>query len=192
MATSKNHKLCITRPSQNAHSPHASSAFASVKSLDFRVFRGCLILLLSLILVLSTGCARRNVTTGAPSKTQSSLGTNVARTATSQIGRPYRLGGSTPQSGFDCSGLVYWSYGQHGIKVPRTTTGQSRAGKSIPRSRLIPGDIVVFRERSGLHTGIYIGNNNFVHSPNSRSTVRTDSLDASHWRRIFISGRRIV
>jgi cell wall-associated NlpC family hydrolase len=56
----------------------------------------------------------------------------------------------------------------------------------------MPGDIVVFRERSALHTGIYTGNNNFVHSPNSRGSVRIESLNASHWRRTFINGRRIV
>ena len=150
-----------------------------------------LIMLLGLTLVFGFGCARRNVTTGTHPKT-TSLGTGVVRTVTAQIGRPYRLGGSSPQRGFDCSGLVYWVYGQHGIQVPRTTTGQSRAGASISRSELRPGDIVVFRERSGLHTGIYVGNNNFIHSPNSRSTVRTDSLNSSHWRGIFVNGRRIA
>ena len=144
-------------------------------------------------LILSIGCTPRRVAPGAPAKTTS--GSGVARTATAQIGRPYRSGGISPQTGFDCSGLVYWAYGQHGTQVPRTTTGQAKAGRTVSRSRLNAGDIVVFREPSGpnqLHTGIYIGNNNFVHSPNSRSAVRTDSLNTPHWRRAFISGRRIL
>ena len=143
-------------------------------------------------LILSIGCAPRRVATGTPAKTSS--GTGVARTAATQIGRPYRSGGASPQRGFDCSGLVYWAYGQHNVQVPRATTGQAKAGKSISRSGLMPGDIVVFKEPSGpnqLHTGIYTGNNNFVHSPNSRSSVRIDSLNTSHWRKAFVSGRRV-
>jgi cell wall-associated NlpC family hydrolase len=154
-------------------------------------FRAALIL--ALALVISAGCARRNIPAGSPGKI--STGSMVAQTATTQIGKPYRSGGSSPQTGFDCSGLVYWAYGQHGIQIPRATTGQVKTGKSISRPKLAPGDIVVFRERSGpnqLHTGIYVGNNNFIHSPNSRSSVRIDSLNASHWRRVFVSGRRIV
>jgi len=149
-------------------------------------------LIFALTLVLLAGCSQRRISTGSP--TGSSLGAKVARTATTQIGKPYRLGGVSPQRGFDCSGLVYWAYGQHGVTVPRATTEQAKAGKSVTRSKLMPGDIVVFKERSGpnkLHTGIYTGNNNFVHSPNSRSTVRIDSLTA-HWQKAFINGRRIV
>ena len=148
--------------------------------------------ILILALIISTGCAQRRITTGTTANTYT--GSGVAQTVITQIGRPYRSGGNSPQMGFDCSGLVYWAYGQHGIQIPRATTGQSKTGISISISRLIPGDIVVFREPSGpnqLHTGIYIGNNNFVHSPNSRNSVRVDSLNAPHWRRAFISGRRI-
>ena len=151
-------------------------------------------LIFGLALFSLAGCAQRNVRTGVQTKTSTALGSRIANTAVSQIGRPYRTGGSSPQSGFDCSGLVYWAYGQHGVQAPRATTGQAKAGASISRSRLMPGDIVVFREPSApnqLHTGIYIGNNNFVHSPNNRSSVRIDSLNAQHWRRAFISGRRI-
>jgi len=150
-------------------------------------------LLIGLALFFSAGCGHRRVSTGAPGKT--TQGSRVADTAVTQIGKPYRAGGSSPQRGFDCSGLVYWAYAQHGIKVPRATPEQSRAGRTVSRSGLMPGDIVVFKESSGpnkLHTGIYTGNNNFVHSPNSRSSVRIDSLNAAHWRRAFISGRRIV
>ena len=149
-------------------------------------------LVFALTLVLLAGCSQRKISTGSP--TGSSLGARVARTATTQIGKKYRVGGSSPQRGFDCSGLVFWAYGQHGYKIPRTTAGQARAGTSVPQSRLMPGDIVVFREssrRNQLHTGVYIGNNNFVHSPNSRSSVRIDSLTA-HWRKVFIDGRRIA
>jgi len=161
-----------------------------IKKNNLASFR--MALLFGATLVLLAGCSQRRITPGVPAKT--SLGAKVADTAIAQIGRPYRSGGSTPQRGFDCSGLVFWSYGQHGVQIPRTTTGQAKAGVSISRSRLMPGDIVVFREPSGpnkLHTGIYIGDDDFVHSPNSRTTVRIDNINASHWRRAFMSGRRI-
>ena len=150
-------------------------------------------LIFCLALILSAGCSQRRVTTGVIGRV--SPGAGVAHTATTQIGKPYRSGGSTPQIGFDCSGLVFWAYSQHGVKIPRPTTGQAKTGASVSRSGLMPGDIVVFKESSGpngLHTGIYIGNNNFIHSPNRRGSVRTDSLNESHWRKAFLSGRRII
>lgn len=152
-----------------------------------------LAVLLVLVLFFSIACSQRRIAPGTPDKT--SLGFSVAHTVTTQIGKPYRAGGSSPQKGFDCSGLVFWAYGRHGVQIPRTTTGQAKAGASISRSNLIPGDIVVFREPSGpnqLHTGVYIGDDNFVHSPNRRGSVRTDSLNALHWSRAFAGGRRIV
>lgn len=152
-------------------------------------------LLFCLTLVLMSGCAQRKITAGSPSTAKISTGSMVANTAAAQIGKPYRSGGASPQRGFDCSGLVFWAYAQHDIKVPRATTEQAKAGTSIPRSKLLPGDIVVFRESSGpnkLHTGIYAGGNNFIHSPNSRSAVRIDSLETPHWRKAFVSGRRIL
>lgn len=106
-------------------------------------------------------------------------GVNVVRTATTQLGKPYRLGGASPRSGFDCSGLIYWSFGQNGITVPRVTSSQAKVGTKVAINRLQPGDIVVFRTKNapnGLHTGIYVGSGRFIHSPNSRSRVRVDDL----------------
>ena len=166
--------------------------FQKSRCLTFRLI---LLISLCMTIVLHTGCSQRKITAGSPAKDSSSLGTRVAREATTQIGKPYLTGGASPQRGFDCSGLVYWAYGRHGIQIPRTTAGQAKTGSAVSRSRLMPGDIVVFSEPSSpnkLHTGIFIGNNSFVHSPNSRSSVRTDSIDAAHWRRAFINGRRVV
>lgn len=128
-------------------------------------------------------------------RSSSVLGLKVARTAATQIGRPYRSGGESPKKGFDCSGLIYWSFRQNGVKVPRVTTEQMRAGQPVPRNRLQPGDIVVFRASSGpngLHTGIYAGQGKFIHSPNSRSKVRMDSLSTPYWKKTFMTARRIV
>ena len=79
--------------------------------------------------------------------------------------------------------------------MPRVTTDQARAGRPVPRNRLQPGDIVVFRASSGpngLHTGIYAGQGKFIHSPNRRSKVRVDSLATPYWTKTFLTARRIV
>ncbi len=123
------------------------------------------------------------------------LGARVARTAVTQIGKPYRSGGASPAKGFDCSGLIYWAFAQNGISVPRITTDQAHTGTDVPRHRLQPGDIVVFRAPSGpngLHTGIYTGQGKFVHSPNRKASVRQDNLDEPHWAKTYKAARRPV
>ena len=108
----------------------------------------------------------------------SSLGARVAQTARSQIGAHYRLGGTTPK-GFDCSGLIWWAYRQHGINVPRVTDAQAKAGYGVGRGiAMRPGDILVFGR--------------FVHSPTSGKRVREDSLAQEYWKKRLIRIRRIV
>ncbi len=126
----------------------------------------------------------------------SQVSNQVVRTAATQIGRKYKLGGESPRTGFDCSGLVYWSYKQHGINVPRITTSQAQVGQKINKQNLRPGDIVVFRtgnSPNGLHTGLYAGKNSFIHSPNSKSRVKIDSLNkGTYWGNHLLYGRRVV
>lgn len=104
---------------------------------------------------------------------------NIVRTASSQEGKQYRMGGASPSRGFDCSGLIWWAYRQNGLKVPRVTVDQARAGYAVPKSSPRPGDIMVFRTSRGprgLHTGIYAGNNTFIHSPSRGKTVRRENM----------------
>lgn len=123
-------------------------------------------------------------------------GNQVVRTAATQIGQKYRLGGESPRTGFDCSGLVYWAYKQHGITVPRVTRSQANVGQKISKQNLRPGDIVVFKTRNspnGLHTGLYAGKNSFIHAPNSKSRVKLESLDkSSWWASRLMYGRRVI
>ncbi|MDR1125374.1 MAG: C40 family peptidase [Deltaproteobacteria bacterium] len=116
----------------------------------------------------------------------------LCRTARSQVGTRYKYGGSTPKTGFDCSGLLVWAYKQHGLSIPRTAKAQSSAGRSVQRNKLAPGDIVVFRIKSGYHTGMYTGNNRFIHSPRSGSSVREDQLDSSYWKKAYTGARRLI
>lgn len=142
-----------------------------------------------------SACSNKQATMFAPDNPQKNITDNVVRAAASQIGRPYKLGGTTPSAGFDCSGLIYWAYKQNGIEVPRITVTQAKAGKQAPKNSLRPGDILVFRSRSapnGLHTGVYIGRNKFIHAPNSRSKVKIETLKDSYWGKNFLQARRIV
>ena len=121
------------------------------------------------------------------------FGMYIARTAASQIGTPYRLGGQTPGKSFDCSGLVQWAYSQYGISVPRQSTGQRRVGKSISLSEAMAGDLIIFKSSSavhGLHTGIMTSRRTFVHAPRQGFKIREESVN-SYWRRHLLSIRRV-
>ncbi|WP_022663416.1 C40 family peptidase [Paucidesulfovibrio longus] len=120
-------------------------------------------------------------------------GYSVVDTALSTIGTPYRWGGDSPNEGFDCSGLVYWVYARHGVRVPRPSWEQIRTGTPVGRSELMPGDLVFFKiaRGSGFHVGIYAGRGVFVHSPKSGQRVRESSLSDDYWRSHYVGARRI-
>lgn len=153
-----------------------------------------LVFLCAAIAAFATGCGKQ---TYRPTYTQAGVasgsGAAIAATAQSQLGRPYVSGGSSPSRGFDCSGLVYWACACNGISVPRISRDQASAGTRITRGNLRPGDIVVFKiPRSGYHTGIYIGQSNFVHSPRPRARVRIESLNVNYWNRYYVTARRVA
>lgn len=147
--------------------------------------------------VLLAGCAPTIISApdwSSDGSRDRGLGMRVAQTAKSQIGVRYRLGGTTPR-GFDCSGLIWWAYRQHGINVPRVTEDQARAGYGVGRGAMRAGDILVFRTRqgrTGLHTALYTGGGNFVHSPSSGKRIREDNLRQEYWNRKLIMIRRVV
>jgi cell wall-associated NlpC family hydrolase len=123
-------------------------------------------------------------------------GSDAARHAASfakdMVGKPYRYGGNTP-AGFDCSGLVHYSYSRAGFNVPRTTRTQLKAGEPVERNALRIGDLVFFDQegRKFSHVGIYIGERRFVHAPSSGKRVRIDSLEKDYWRKHFVAARRL-
>lgn len=145
------------------------------------------------LLMLTVGCTLSGayIEDGGGS---SAAGEAIVKTARAQLGQPYKWGGCSPSEGFDCSGYVYWVFRQHGIKVPRTSSGQAKAGSAVARSALRAGDIVVFAPKwqKGLHTGIYSGKGKFLHSPKTGSTIREDAVTDRHWANCFVSGRRLV
>ena len=116
----------------------------------------------------------------------------LLRKARSAIGTPYVPGGMSP-GGFDCSGFVCWAYKSVGVNLPRTAREQSVVGKRINNVEdMQVGDIVAFRHpRRGYHTGIYVGDGKFIHSPHRRTTVRINSLDDPYFKGTFLGARRI-
>jgi cell wall-associated NlpC family hydrolase len=135
---------------------------------------------------LVTGCA------GTGAKTPSSARHQAASdVAASMTGKPYRYGGSTAQ-GFDCSGLVHFSFKRAGLHVPRSTETQRQRSHRIARADLVRGDLVFFDQegKNSSHVGIYLGNNRFVHAPSSGKRVRVDTLTDPYWRKHLVDTRR--
>lgn len=110
------------------------------------------------------------------------------------LGVPYRRGGSTFESGFDCSGFVRTMYEQTmGLMLPRRAEQQAAATQKIDRTELQPGDLVFFNtmRRAFSHVGIYVGDNKFIHSPKPGAEVRVEDMRVAYWNRRFDGARRV-
>lgn len=112
--------------------------------------------------------------------------------AAKMVGRRYRYGGSHPTTGFDCSGLVQFSYRQAGVKLPRSTEDQLQASAPVSVSELQRGDLIFFDQegRKKSHVGIYLGGGRFVHAPSSGKQVRIDHLSSPYWKHHLAEARR--
>lgn len=160
----------------------------------------CFLRLAILVLVLLCGCGKSKTRPDAPARAPVATETTAAANAVlfralALVGTPYRYGGNTPESGFDCSGLVGYVFSDAaGIQLPRTSASLGAMKKpEISESRLQSGDLVLFASgRKISHVGIYVGEGRFVHAPNKGGTVRLDSLDAPGWRETFRTGKRVL
>jgi cell wall-associated NlpC family hydrolase len=110
-------------------------------------------------------------------------------------GVPYRPGGADP-AGFDCSGLVQYVFAQYGIAVPRIVEEQYEFGDKVKPADIRPGDLIFFNTKrrgdGASHVGIAIGQDTFVHAPNSAGVVRVETLGSSYWGSRYIGTRRIA
>lgn len=119
----------------------------------------------------------------------SPTGDRVVALARGLLGTPYRWGGQAP-GGFDCSGLVYYAYGENGVSLPRTSRDQFRAVQRIPLDAARPGDLVFFGRGGRIsHVGIYLGENRFIHSPESGQPVKVSSIEGYYRERFAGAGR---
>ncbi len=120
---------------------------------------------------------------------------DLVMTAMNFLGVPYRLGGNTEQSGFDCSGFTRHIFENSiGLVLPRRADEQANSAGllSIHRAELKPGDLVFFNtmRRTFSHVGIYVGDDKFIHSPRTGGAVRIEDMRDSYWSRRFTGGRR--
>jgi murein DD-endopeptidase len=155
--------------------------------LPVRSATGLRLVVLVLLAALASACAPFHPDISPPPAGGApDAGTRVVDTAMAQRGVAYRYGGSSPAQGFDCSGLVFYVYGEQGIVVPRTAAQQFAAATPLREQDLRPGDLVFFRldgPRAAVsHVGIYSGQRRFVHSPQSGRRVSEASLDDEFYR----------
>lgn len=118
----------------------------------------------------------------------------LVNTAKKMLGVKYHYGGSSPRTGFDCSGFVQYTHHAAGISLPRTTGQQYRVAKPIQRKYLKAGDLVFFKtaiSRAVSHVGIYLGKNKFIHAPSSGKEVTISSMTDKYWRKHFTGAGRI-
>jgi cell wall-associated NlpC family hydrolase len=126
---------------------------------------------------------------------RTTLGEQAVRYAKRFLGVPYRWGGSSPSSGFDCSGLVRYVFERFGVDLPHSSYADFGLGRRVPRESLRPGDLVFF---DGIgHVGMYVGGGRFIHSPHSGTPVQISSLHSygssyDGARRVVEGARRLV
>ena len=114
----------------------------------------------------------------------------AARIALGEVGVAYRWGGESPETGFDCSGLVRWAYGQVGVDLPHNSYALYGEGRRVPSSGMKPGDILFFE---GLgHVGLYLGRGRMVHAPETGRNVEVVRLAGSNYGARLLGARRIV
>ena len=142
----------------------------------------------------STGSSASAGSAPATDSAPSATGSDIVAEAQKYLGTPYVYGGASP-SGFDCSGFVYYVLKQLGFSPYRTPADQYSQGTYVEKDNLQPGDIVFFAGTyaSGIsHVGIYVGGGQFIHSPNSRSTVSYSDLTSGYWAQHYYGARRMA
>ncbi len=127
--------------------------------------------------------------------TITSEGQKVADFAKQYVGYKYVYGGTTPSTGFDCSGFVYYVYNSCGHSISRSCSAQAKSGRAISKANLEIGDLVFFNNTSDGtigHVGIYIGNGEFVHAATSKKGVRIDTINSGYYNTYYYSARRVL
>jgi murein DD-endopeptidase len=153
-----------------------------------------LILLLALALA---GCASTPpppapaASAGSTRPSSAAPADRAAALAAKMVGKPYKYGGSSP-SGFDCSGLVQYSFKQAGVSLPHNTVQQRSATRLVNVAELRRGDLLFFNQEGKKygHVGIYLGDGRFVHAPSSGKSVRSDALSNPYWKKHLTEVRR--
>jgi cell wall-associated NlpC family hydrolase len=125
------------------------------------------------------------------SRAETGIRKSIVSTAESYLGIPYRWGGTSAQTGFDCSGLTQAVYKLNGLSIPRTSRDQYAKGNAVSKNKLRGGDLLFFAAKGSsiTHVAIYIGNGIFIHAPSSGQVIRRDDLNSQAWSRQFVGAR---
>ena len=143
----------------------------------------------------SSESEKNNTEKTTTSNSGTTSGNSVVSYAKQYLGCKYVSGGSSPTTGFDCSGFTSYVYKHFGISISRSSGAQASNGTAVSKSNLQAGDLVIFNNRSNTaigHVGIYIGGNTFIHAGNSSTGVITTSLSDSYYSSRYVTGRRII
>jgi cell wall-associated NlpC family hydrolase len=167
-----------------------------------RTLRSAALPIIAAFAAVLTGCAGAPTTvpeaptgriTVEPRIADATVGGAIADVAMGMVGTRYLYGGSDPLEGFDCSGLVYYSYSQAGYRVPRTSQELFRAARKISVGDADPGDLMFFQDQAKLsHVGIYLGDGLFVHAPATGRNVAVSSLDQPYYRQHLVAVGRLL
>jgi cell wall-associated NlpC family hydrolase len=155
------------------------------------------LLTIGVVLFAFSGCASAPVapaaSAGSTKPSAADRGAAAAALAAKMVGKPYKYGGSSP-SGFDCSGLVSYSFKQAGVALPHNTAQQRTTSRLIKVAELRRGDLLFFDQEGKKHghVAIYLGEGRFVHAPSSGKSVRTDALSNPYWKKHLTEARRPV
>lgn len=152
------------------------------------------LLTIGVVLLAFSGCASAPVaSSGSTRSISAERGETAASLAAKMVGKPYKYGGASP-SGFDCSGLVYYSFKQAGVALPHNTAQQRAASRLVKVAELRRGDLLFFDQEGKKHghVGIYLGEGRFVHAPSSGKSVRNDALSNPYWKKHLSEARRPV
>lgn len=120
---------------------------------------------------------------------------SIIKTARQYIGVPYKWGGKSPQTGFDCSGFTMVVYQLNGLDLPRSSRLQWKVGRPIKRNQLSKGDLVFFATSGGKrvsHVGIYSGNGKFLHASGRGQKIRSANLFNTYWKGRYVGARSFL
>ncbi|MFP5461408.1 MAG: C40 family peptidase [Gammaproteobacteria bacterium] len=177
---------------------HSSDRQPAAEGRRLALLGGCAAMLLSACSSLPpTGGGRAPGPPEAATDWTGALTEDFAREvvflALSLVDTPYRWGGNTPETGFDCSGLIVHVFrGAAGVALPRTVAQLAAVGRAVPRTRVRTADLVFFNATGPFsHAGIYVGGGRFVHAPSTGGRVRLDGIDARYWAPRLAAVRRV-
>lgn len=179
----------------------AFAVFRHVSRITVTVYKTLSYAVIGLACLLLAGCGTapnaRNAQTASgaieyPARLTFEQAGDVTIYAIGLVGTPYRYGGNTPDSGFDCSGLIGHVYRTHSqVTPPRTVANLNGWGNPVAPDRVRSGDLVIFTQRGQVnHAGIYVGQGRFVHAPSTGGEVRLDYLTSHYWSKQQVAYRR--